>query len=83
LINPISAVFEKIFCGQRSQETSVEGSSIETGKPLPGSDTVEASRRRYKSYKLLHLDLFNVTSKMHVNIIGVLLCPDNQCSSVA
>jgi len=60
LINPISAVFEKMFCGQRSQQTSVEGPSDESGKPLPGSDSVEASRRRY--IKLLHPDLYSVTA---------------------
>jgi hypothetical protein len=44
-VNPISTVFEKMFCGQRSQE-SVAGPDVELGKPLPGSDSAEASRRR-------------------------------------
>lgn len=45
-INPISAIFEKIFCWQRGPIFD-EGPGVELGKPLPGSDAVEASRRRY------------------------------------
>ena len=45
-MNPISTVFERMFCGQRSQ-ASAAVSDVELGKPLPGSDSAEASRRRY------------------------------------
>ena len=46
IVTPISTIFENIFCGRRSPVPD-EGQDYELGKPLPGSDPVEASRRRY------------------------------------
>jgi membrane associated rhomboid family serine protease len=51
-INPISAICEKIFCRQRGS-ISDEGPGDEPGKPLPGSDAVEASRRRERGARAL------------------------------
>lgn len=45
-VSPVSATCEKIFCRQRNL-ISDEATGVELGKPLPGSDAVEASRRRY------------------------------------
>jgi membrane associated rhomboid family serine protease len=52
-INPISTVLEKLCCGQRSQLTPNDVSSVAPGKPLPGSDSVEASRRRERGARAL------------------------------
>lgn len=46
---PISTIFEKLFCGRRSLDAE-DAAGVELGKPLPGSDAVEASRRRYTSH---------------------------------
>ncbi len=45
LVDPVFAIFEKIFCGRRNQVLE-EGQDFDLGKPLPGSDPVEANRRR-------------------------------------
>lgn len=42
---PISTIFEKLLCGRRSLDAE-DAAGVELGKPLPGSDAVEASRRR-------------------------------------
>ncbi|KAG0576582.1 hypothetical protein KC19_5G091300 [Ceratodon purpureus] len=52
-VNPISTVFEKMFCGQRSQASIVGAPDVELGKPLPGSDSAEASRRRERGARAL------------------------------
>jgi hypothetical protein len=45
-VNPISVICDKLFCGRRSK-TGEEGQGhILGGVPLPGSDPIEASRRR-------------------------------------
>jgi hypothetical protein len=46
---PISTIFEKLLCGRRSLDAE-DAAGVELGKPLPGSDAVEASRRRYTSH---------------------------------
>ncbi|KAG0573327.1 hypothetical protein KC19_VG168700 [Ceratodon purpureus] len=51
-IIPVSAICEKIFCRQRSL-ISEEAPGVELGKPLPGSDAVEASRRRERGARAL------------------------------
>lgn len=46
VIDPIATVFERMLCGRRS-EVSDEGRGYTLGgEPLPGSDPIEASRRR-------------------------------------
>jgi hypothetical protein len=51
-VSPVSAICEKIFCRQRSQ-VSDEAPGVELGKPLPGSDAMEASRRRERGARAL------------------------------
>ncbi|KAK2990471.1 hypothetical protein RJ640_006269 [Escallonia rubra] len=45
VIDPIASVFDRIFCG-RSEGSDDERGHTLGGAPLPGSDSVEASRRR-------------------------------------
>lgn len=51
-VDTIAKICERIFCRQRIQ-TSNEGPSVELGKPLPGSDSFEASRRRERGARAL------------------------------
>ncbi|XP_024397883.1 rhomboid-like protein 19 [Physcomitrium patens] len=51
-VDPIATIFENIFCKQRRQ-VSNEGPGVDLGKPLPGSDSVEASRRRERGARAL------------------------------
>jgi len=49
---PISTIFEKLLCGRRSLDAE-DAAGVELGKPLPGSDAVEASRRRERGARAL------------------------------
>ncbi|XP_075502795.1 rhomboid-like protein 19 isoform X1 [Primulina tabacum] len=53
VINPVAAIFERMLCGRRS-ETSEE-SRVYTlgGSSFPGSDPIEASRRRQRGARAL------------------------------
>nr|CAD1840912.1 unnamed protein product [Ananas comosus var. bracteatus] len=53
IIDPIASIFDKIFCGRRS-EGSVESRGYTMGDtPLPGSDPIEATRRRERGARAL------------------------------
>ncbi|PKA47660.1 hypothetical protein AXF42_Ash014437 [Apostasia shenzhenica] len=53
ILDPIGSIFDKIFCGRRLQ-TSIESRGLALGgDPLPGSDPIEASRRRERGAKAL------------------------------
>lgn len=46
VLDPIASLFDRLFCG--SADNSIEGKGQTLGgNPLPGSDPIEASRRRY------------------------------------
>ncbi|KAK9676559.1 hypothetical protein RND81_11G085100 [Saponaria officinalis] len=46
VVNPLSSIFHRLFCGRSS--TSDDGNGyVGGGIPLPGSDPIEASRRRW------------------------------------
>ncbi|KAH9556607.1 hypothetical protein CY35_07G038400 [Sphagnum magellanicum] len=60
LVDPVFAIFEKIFCGRRNQVLE-EGQDFDLGKPLPGSDPVEANRRRERGARALEERLGSVT----------------------
>ncbi|CAO2817588.1 unnamed protein product [Amaranthus hypochondriacus] len=51
VINPISSIFHRMFCG-RSEANEANGYVL-GGTPLPGSDTFEASRRRERGARAL------------------------------
>ncbi|KAJ7553584.1 hypothetical protein O6H91_06G104100 [Diphasiastrum complanatum] len=54
VINPVAIICEKTFCGRRGQNEDNEGHGyILGGGPLPGSDPVEASRRRERGARAL------------------------------
>ncbi|KAJ8760231.1 hypothetical protein K2173_011643 [Erythroxylum novogranatense] len=52
VIDPIASIFHRMFCGRR--ETALEGQGHTLGgAPLPGSDPIEASRRRERGARAL------------------------------
>ncbi|ERN15955.1 rhomboid-like protein 19 [Amborella trichopoda] len=52
VIDPVGSVCERLFCGR--SEVSTEGNGhILGGAPLPGSDPIEASRRRERGARAL------------------------------
>ncbi|KAL2629910.1 hypothetical protein R1flu_014596 [Riccia fluitans] len=53
-VKPISAVCGKVFCGRRVQNDEAQDSDyVLGGKPLPGSDPAEATRRRERGARAL------------------------------
>ncbi|KAK3023170.1 hypothetical protein RJ639_043479 [Escallonia herrerae] len=52
VIDPIASVFDRIFCG-RSEGSDDERGHTLGGAPLPGSDSIEASRRRERGARAL------------------------------
>lgn len=46
VIEPLATIFERIFCGRRSETSDETRGYTLGGDSLPGSDPVEASRRR-------------------------------------
>ncbi|KAL2895439.1 Rhomboid-like protein 19 [Bienertia sinuspersici] len=52
VISPISSIFHRMFCGR--SEISSDGNGYGVGEtPLPGSDSIEASRRRERGARAL------------------------------
>ncbi|GAQ91651.1 hypothetical protein KFL_008260030 [Klebsormidium nitens] len=52
-IRPVTTILSKIFCGRRSAEGEEGTGHILGGKPLPGSDPAEATRRRERGARAL------------------------------
>lgn len=52
VINPISSIFHRMLCG-RSESTNEAKGYVLGGNPLPGSDPIEASRRRERGARAL------------------------------
>lgn len=45
VIDPIANIFHRMLCGRSEGSTDAQGYAL-GGAPLPGSDPIEASRRR-------------------------------------
>lgn len=52
VIDPIASVFDRILCGSRRISDEADDYSV-GGAPLPGSDPIEASRRRERGARAL------------------------------
>lgn len=52
VIDPIASVFHKMFCGRFATSNATQEQSY-GGAPLPGSDPIEASRRRERGARAL------------------------------
>ncbi|PIN11100.1 putative membrane protein [Handroanthus impetiginosus] len=53
IIDPIATIFERILCGRRSESSDQSGGYTLGGASLPGSDPIEASRRRERGARAL------------------------------
>ncbi|CAA2961121.1 rhomboid-like protein 19 [Olea europaea var. sylvestris] len=53
VINPIATIFERMLCGRRSEISDESGGYTLGGTTLPGSDPIEASRRRERGARAL------------------------------
>ncbi|MCD7461214.1 Rhomboid-like protein 19 [Datura stramonium] len=53
VIDPIATVFERMLCGRRSETSNEERGYTLGGSTLPGSDPIEASRRRERGARAL------------------------------
>jgi len=45
VIDPIASIFHRMLCGRSDTSNDGQGYNLES-EPLPGSDSIEASRRR-------------------------------------
>ncbi|KAK1260758.1 hypothetical protein QJS04_geneDACA002054 [Acorus gramineus] len=52
VLDPIASVFDRLFCGRSETTTESKGQTL-GGAPLPGSDPIEASRRRERGARAL------------------------------
>lgn len=52
IINPIATIFHRMFCGRSEASDEAKGYVL-GGNPLPGSDPIEASRRRERGARAL------------------------------
>ncbi|KAK1309417.1 hypothetical protein QJS10_CPA09g01732 [Acorus calamus] len=52
VLDPIASVFDRLFCGRSEMTTESKGQTL-GGAPLPGSDPIEASRRRERGARAL------------------------------
>eukprot|EP00246_Nothoceros_aenigmaticus_P016659 TRINITY_DN7740_c0_g1_i2.p1 TRINITY_DN7740_c0_g1~~TRINITY_DN7740_c0_g1_i2.p1 ORF type:complete len:166 (-),score=24.22 TRINITY_DN7740_c0_g1_i2:103-600(-) len=52
-VNIVAAVFEKIFCGRSMLADELSNGYAYKEKPLPGSDPIDASRRRERGARAL------------------------------
>lgn len=52
VINPISSIFHRMLCGRTEASNEAKGYVL-GGNPLPGSDPIEASRRRERGARAL------------------------------
>lgn len=46
ILDPIASLFHLIFCGRSNSSGESRGYELD-GSPLPGSDSIEAIRRRF------------------------------------
>ncbi|KAK6791660.1 hypothetical protein RDI58_010741 [Solanum bulbocastanum] len=53
VIDPIATIFERMLCGRRSETSKEERGYTLGGSTLPGSDPIEASRRRERGARAL------------------------------
>lgn len=53
VIDPIATIFERLLCGRRSDISNEESGYTLGGSTLPGSDPIEASRRRERGARAL------------------------------
>ncbi|KAM7499152.1 hypothetical protein LguiA_023566 [Lonicera macranthoides] len=52
VIDPIASIFDRMLCGRSEAAYEAEGQTL-GGAPLPGSDPIEASRRRERGARAL------------------------------
>ncbi|XP_015877153.3 rhomboid-like protein 19 [Ziziphus jujuba] len=52
IIDPIATIFHRMLCGRSEDSTDAQGYTL-GGAPLPGSDPIEASRRRERGARAL------------------------------
>ncbi|XP_065872704.1 rhomboid-like protein 19 [Euphorbia lathyris] len=52
VIDPVASIFHRMFCGRSEAATDEQGYTL-GGAPLPGSDPIEASRRRERGARAL------------------------------
>uniref|UniRef100_A0A5B7AWI4 Putative rhomboid-like protein 19 n=1 Tax=Davidia involucrata TaxID=16924 RepID=A0A5B7AWI4_DAVIN len=52
VIDPIASIFDRMFCGRSRTSDEARGYTL-GGAPLPGSDSIEASRRRERGARAL------------------------------
>ncbi|XP_078171580.1 rhomboid protein-like protein [Carex rostrata] len=53
VLDPIASIFDKIFCGRFRNGTVESRDQALDGSPLPGSDLIEAARRRERGARAL------------------------------
>lgn len=53
VIDPIATIFERLFCGRRSESSDESSGYTLGGLSLPSSDPIEASRRRERGARAL------------------------------
>ncbi|XP_073274021.1 rhomboid-like protein 19 [Primulina huaijiensis] len=53
VINPVAAIFERMLCGRRSETSEESRGYALGGSSFPGSDPIEASRRRERGARAL------------------------------
>ncbi|KAG0474560.1 hypothetical protein HPP92_014246 [Vanilla planifolia] len=53
VLDPIASLFDRMFCGRKHHALSEPADSALGGDPLPGSDPIEASRRRERGARAL------------------------------
>ncbi|XP_052722706.1 rhomboid-like protein 19 isoform X1 [Vigna angularis] len=52
VIDPIASIFHRMLCGRSNTSNNGQGYNLES-EPLPGSDSIEASRRRERGARAL------------------------------
>ncbi|KAL0298672.1 UNVERIFIED_CONTAM: Rhomboid-like protein 19, partial [Sesamum radiatum] len=53
IIDPVATIFERMFCGRRSETPDQTRGYTLGGASLPGSDSIDASRRRERGARAL------------------------------
>ncbi|KAJ4828690.1 Rhomboid-like protein 19 [Turnera subulata] len=53
VIDPIASIFHRLLCGRSETTTEAQGYTLGGGSSLPGSDPIEASRRRERGARAL------------------------------
>lgn len=75
VLDPIASIFELIFCWRSKISNETKGHTL-GATPLPISDPIEASRRRYISYyiELAPLKKICAILSMHAHVVLELIC---------